>query len=295
MKIFWTKKTKLRKFYYFLGFKIGSSKNMEGIISEKIKSIEGVLDNKFSTFLDKQREKLFFNDAYDTRMLQVMCHANAISATHQKTFGKYKNCNEGKDVVLVATGPSLNNYIPIKNAIHVGVNKAIKFDKVKFDYLFFQDAAFPRNQYVKELNQYSAHKFYGLLQDTIRHDWLVSETDNIIANANRYYVISHWYYPPLHFTYDIENEPLGCGGSVAFAAMQFILWTNPKKIYLVGCDCSEGYFDNTQTDFPANHLIDGWKKLKEFASIYYPETEIISINPVGLKGVFKDIYQNPKD
>lgn len=36
MKIFWIKKTKLRKFYYFLGFKIGSRKNMEGIIEQRI-------------------------------------------------------------------------------------------------------------------------------------------------------------------------------------------------------------------------------------------------------------------
>ena len=30
--------------------------------------------------------------------------------------------------------------------------------------------------------------------------------------------------------------------------------------------------------------------MKEFAETYYPDTEIISINPVGLKGVFKDEF-----
>jgi hypothetical protein len=34
----------------------------------------------------------------------------------------------------------------------------------------------------------------------------------------------------------------------------------------------------------------GWNEFKKFASIYYPKTEIISINPIGLKGLFKDIY-----
>jgi len=34
-----------------------------------------------------------------------------------------------------------------------------------------------------------------------------------------------------------------------------------------------------------------WKFFKEIAKKYCPDTEIISINPVGLKGLFhKDIY-----
>ena len=38
-------------------------------------------------------------------------------------------------------------------------------------------------------------------------------------------------------------------------------------------------------------LLSKWKEIKEFADIYYPDTKIIVINPVGLKGVFTDIYQ----
>ena len=75
--------------------------------------------------------------------------------------------------------------------------------------------------------------------------------------------------------------------------MQFILWTNPKRIYLVGCDCSlNGYYDSKdKNNLATQKVIEGWKKLKEFAQTYYPDTEIISINPIGLKGIFKDEYQ----
>ena len=38
-------------------------------------------------------------------------------------------------------------------------------------------------------------------------------------------------------------------------------------------------------------VIKLWLKLKKFAKTYYPDTEIISVNPVGLKGIFKDVYQ----
>ena len=39
-------------------------------------------------------------------------------------------------------------------------------------------------------------------------------------------------------------------------------------------------------------LLVKWKELKDFAGRFYPETEIVSINPVGLKNIFLDIYQN---
>ena len=36
--------------------------------------------------------------------------------------------------------------------------------------------------------------------------------------------------------------------------------------------------------------IEGYEKLKTFARRYYPDTELVSVNPVGLKGVFNDVY-----
>ena len=40
-----------------------------------------------------------------------------------------------------------------------------------------------------------------------------------------------------------------------------------------------------------DNVISLWHQLKRFAQVFYPNTEIISINPVGLKGIFKDEYQ----
>ena len=70
----------------------------------------------------------------------------------------------------------------------------------------------------------------------------------------------------------------------------FALWTNPKKIYLVGCDCSGGYFDDLKFKISRGKLIKSWKKVGRFAKLNYPDTEIISVNPIGLKGLFKDVY-----
>lgn len=89
-------------------------------------------------------------------------------------------------------------------------------------------------------------------------------------------------------------QPLGCFGTVVFPALQFALWTYPKRIYLVGCDCSlNGYaYNSAETNilYP-DKLIQAYQEFKIFANKYYPDVEIISINPVGLKEIFNDFYQ----
>ena len=98
----------------------------------------------------------------------------------------------------------------------------------------------------------------------------------------------------MRFNTEIDKTWLVDGDSSTFSAMQFALFTNPKRIYLVGCDCSSGYYDGKGGNNAAP-FIEVWKELKKFADIYYPETEIISVNPVGLKGLFTDLYQGEND
>ena len=94
------------------------------------------------------------------------------------------------------------------------------------------------------------------------------------------------------FPPDISISPFKSYGTSMFVAFQFALWTHPDKIFLVGCDCSSGHSALTGScnnhDF--GYLINPWKKAKKFADEYYPDIEITSINPVGLKGIFNDIY-----
>ena len=35
-------------------------------------------------------------------------------------------------------------------------------------------------------------------------------------------------------------------------------------------------------------IVKAYKKFKQFANKYYPDVQIISINPIGLRGIFKD-------
>ena len=50
------------------------------------------------------------------------------------------------------------------------------------------------------------------------------------------------------------------------------------------------YYDKKDKNFLVpEKIIAAYKKFKAFAHKYYPDIEIISINPVGLKGLFKDV------
>lgn len=217
---------------------------------------------------------------------------NSVQTTHQETFKPFKNKFHGQDIVLVATGPTLKQYEPVKGALHIGVNNAYKFKPVTLDFLFIQDVLGLKEQ-MPDINAYGlgqCQKFYG---DVLFCDHCAIPESYVIQTGAKRYYTGGMGSPFLH---DIASCLLPDFGSVVFPALAFALYTNPKRLYLAGCDCSDiGYFDSDkpgvspslQQDIP--HILKGWQAFKQFAEHFYPDTEIISINPVGLKGMFKEI------
>lgn len=217
------------------------------------------------------------------------------SVMHPNIFEKYKNVLNGKDVVILGTGPTLNFYkTPIQNAIHIGTNRSFVFDKVELDYLFLQHTLYPEGN--AEVEEYvrknpNVKCFLGCLPSTFLY--------------NR----THYRHPPRSYYYgntlpyiikksqeiwalDLAYEPVGDFESVVFAALQFACYTNPKRIYLVGCDCSQGHFygDDFYADHDISRLIPKWKKIKPLLDKFYPHIGIISVNPIGLENLFEDYF-----
>lgn len=222
---------------------------------------------------------------------------------HQKTFLPYKNCYQGKDTVIVGAGPTLNNFTPINDCIYIGCNRVFLFDKVKFDYLFTIDKV-GIDKYYEGFLQYEGNNCVKFIGDqNLGENFQIPESYILHFpqdKIRRYKTVSG--YLPDKFELDIDSMPLANGASVTLQAAQFALYTNPRRIYIVGVDCTVAQkqhfagssYDNKErgesAKFCDNYNISMWKKLKEFASLYYPETEIISVNPVGLKGIFRDLY-----
>lgn len=239
--------------------------------------------------------------------IRTISRLQTISYLHQKSFAGYKNLYAGKSVVLVGAGPSVRNFKPINDCVYVGLNRACTLDTVKFDYLFTIDKSGVDKIYEK-FGSYNCVKFVG--DQNLGSAFQIPESEVLKwTNVRRYMTDANLFSGcSSRYCLNIETEPLGNFNSVSLQAMQFILYTNPSKIYLVGIDCSDiGHFNTAQDNRDehaqrmkargedisqwANDTQKFWYQLKDFADQYYPDTEIISVNPVGLRGLFKDLDQ----
>lgn len=225
---------------------------------------------------------------------------------HQKTFPQFKNACAGKKIVICGAGPTLKKYKPIQGAVHIALNRSFLFDKVDFDYIFAQDWDGIK-MVQQELIDYRPDKCVKLLGCyQVQNPKAIPESFVIDSRALRFNIDSYIYGNGFKskFVKDIEYRCLGGMPNVGLSVMQFALYMNPSELYIVGCDQSGAHFANgnnnaqqaaaekkiIEKEWTEWHdmLINKWKELKSFASTYYPNTKIISVNPVVLRGIFED-------
>lgn len=263
---------------------------------------------KFNHYKGFQELKKQIMDS-ERRIINRMAYINQRLITavvwNKKAFSSYKGVFRGKTVVLMGAGPTVNYFEPIKDAIYVGCNRAFLFDKINFDFLFSIDKAGIEKWYDDFFNYHkdTCVKFIG--DQNLGIDFQIPENKIPLENVYRY-VTSAGIGESARFSLDIATSPLHNAATVTLQALQFILYTQPSKVYIVGVDCTAGlkqYFksegkeyDNSKRGEDARALdaknIKLYRNIKNFADTYYPDTEIISINPVGLKGLFKDEFTN---
>lgn len=227
----------------------------------------------------------------------------AVAKEHSKVFPQFKNIHKDKSAVLIATGPTMANYVPIPDAIHFGVNSAFKNPVINLDYWFGIDYT-ACETFIDDLKQTSFVKFFGQCSSsTSNHIYLKDNmnwnfSDSLIESIPNSYKF-YFDHPAKEVNRDIETQSLPDLNSSIFSALYFALYTGVKRIYIVGCDCSlGGYFNQEQTkdcwaktNVPQK-LLFGWNIFTTYLKTFHPDVEIVSINPVGLKGRFKDIYTN---
>lgn len=272
-------KTDKRKKIYFMGIQVFSKK-----ISEKIHLCEEDMRRIIDSISLKTK-----------RMLTT-------TVMHQKTFSEFRNINQNKNAVLVGAGPSVKYFNPIKDAVYVGVNRAFLLSNVHFSYLFTIDKAgldTGKEQFYDDFFAYDCIKFVG--DQNMGKDFQIPQSKGADNPSVRRYKTTARHLPN-NFSLDIDTEPLANSASSSLQAMQFILFTNPKRIYVVGIDCTSASmqhfigsaFNNaTRNENVKNNdilNIQDWKRIKGFINTYYPETEVIVVNPVGLRGIFHDVY-----
>lgn len=251
----------------------------------------------FKKYLDKNISNRLEKIYWDMRVL------SQVQSQHSY-FINFKRKYEGQDVVLVACGPTSKIYKPIKGAIHVGMNAGVYLDNIKFDYLFVNDFFTNSEQLNEDIEKYignNCKKFYGIPSP---HRLAYNQNLNkmAISRIPQYRFYEENTYPYLlldsrdkRWAINLECEPLGDIGGTAYSALQFILYTNPRRIFLVGCDCNVSYSESSQSNHNYSTQYASWESFKTFAETIYPKIEIISVNPVGLKGLFKDYYTDNQE
>jgi len=218
---------------------------------------------------------------------------------------KYKNIHKDKSAILFGHGPTLKKYTPIHESdsfIKVGVNAIYDYhskeDIKNLNYWFFGSEYFVQkvgrdksedmdsicsNQELKNLVRFTSSWEAGRSHGEIGRGNITPERSmelGCIPYENNLGYFSH----------DISKYST-LGHDVVFPVMQFLLYMGITKIYLVGCDC--GYADPACVDTGDAHLIYWWNELKKWSQEKYPDTKIITVNPIstGLEGVFDDMYQ----
>lgn len=222
----------------------------------------------------------------------------------------YKNSNAGKSGILFATGPTLNSFSydvieePLSNVIKFGVNSSIYKDELDFDIFFgAQDVSKEREGhphseieknnpiFKKMLSRADEMQFFlGTVYNGKRHKECFDKDQVQALNATEFSLTTKKIYA------DISINPC-YNYSISFPCIQFMLYSGIKTIYLVGCDCSGAHSYIVSDTKPGlsrqvfySIITKKWVLFSKFIKQYYPDVEVISINPVGLKDLFTDKY-----
>lgn len=216
------------------------------------------------------------NTAIPVVDLQTMLEMrHSTNLLHERSFAEFKGAAAGRAVVVVARGDDGGGFVPVEGAVHIGVNDAFRLNSVSFDFMFVQDASRARS-FLAELSAYRPDdciKFYGLKRELDEtSDALVSESEALKARARRYRTI---WWPQEEdtvlkerFPVDLRFGPLASFGSDVLPALQFALWMEPQRIYLVGSDLG----DEAHGAYAG---FCGW------ARRICPQIEMVTVDPTG--------------
>lgn len=253
----------------------------------------------FNTIEQKLDRLISEADRRLTRLEFFLEMQNEICRVNTMAFAEYRHAFKGKKIVIFATGPTAQYYKPIPDAIHIGINQAYKRKDIEFDYLFNTDnTRLNIKEFIQYFDNIKDKVFLSLKNPAREFKFLDFGADAMSLQKVRPFVSGISLGD--NFAYeDLCTHSLSMGGTTVIPALEFALFTYPKKIYLVGCDTKpSGHFYKPSSsketainsDMEEGRIKTSYAILKTFANQFYPDTEIISINPVALKGLFTDIY-----
>jgi hypothetical protein len=203
-------------------------------------------------------------------------------------FEQMKDMHKGVTGVCIGTGPTIGEFKPKDEWLLFGCNEAI-YLPYKMDYYFIGDVGSKKRGYLTDPETYD--KYEPRIAKFYRKPGAGGTKGMPEGCENAIY-----YDAPYRANKGGIREDLTSGFSVwaniSMEIMQFMLYTGCNPIYVAGHDCNyaEGSFHDKGecVKQDAQYALKAWDKIKGFSEEHYPDTEIYSIRPVGLK-LFKEI------
>lgn len=229
------------------------------------------------------------------------------------SFGDLKDLHLGSEGVLLGSGPSLslsvnkvkelqgagalvygnNHSMFCEEKIGLSIDYHVIADKMMFHYepIFKNYLNYkPKKQKLLALNN---EKFYS----SIPKMYKISKLD-----FEKTFVKVPCYKTTIKFKINGEENPGWSPMNLTSleSTIQIMLYSGIKKIYLAGVDCSSNgnmfyTYRNKKSKDPRNsylHMKKVWIGMKPYLKKLWPDVEVVSINPVGLEGLFKEISTN---
>lgn len=225
-------------------------------------------------------------------------------------FGPYKNIHAGESCILYGSGPTILNFKKEKvpdNFLQFGTNNQI-FLNLGLDYWFMGDAMpqIPDKFYnsFKDYDEYvpKKQKFIRYCNWSDERKITVPGWGNVPRNGqlpklknSKFYIADSDGNPTTClFKKDISKENLSAVAGITFEVLQFILYCGITRIYLVGqdADYTNGTFTGCDIGLSQGAgpcILRYWKIVAIWIKENYPDVEIYSIDPVGLKNVFPEV------
>jgi len=207
----------------------------------------------------------------------------------------FDRIHEGMTAILFATGLSVKEYEPIEgheDFIKMGVNRIYDYPDIlgQLDYYVFGSDYNKDDEHRANIDKICSTMDCVTLASAWR-DGDITKRGNIFPEqAKEIGAIPFENNNKGSFATDVSKYRM-FGQTIIFPALQLILYTGINTLYLVGVDCGvtlAKYGEPTGNQ----QFVIWWKQVKKWManSEEYRDVKVISVNPVGLKGVFDDIY-----
>ncbi len=100
-----------------------------------------ILDELYKNLENNQRKihHILGTDIIIDRLAMITDIYMPAMVQHQKVFQNIKEYIKGETVVITGTGPTFEHYVPLVDSIHIGINRCIFREDIKYDYIFVTD------------------------------------------------------------------------------------------------------------------------------------------------------------